>query len=83
MMELERSITPTISKYAADVRHRDLVREECRKKVAEFVRDWLLREDQWRSDRFHSIRVVFADEANYKPEQFAPTIRIKEPLPQK
>lgn len=81
MNSLEHSITPTISRYADDFRHRDLVREACRKKVAEFVRDWLLKEDQWRDDRFHTIRVVFADEANYKPEQFAPTIRIKEPLP--
>lgn len=83
MTALERSITPTIQKYANDFRHRDLVREACRKKVGEFVRDWLLREDQWRTDRFHSIRVVFADEDDHKPEQFAPTIRIKEPLPVK
>jgi hypothetical protein len=81
MSELERNITPTINRYAADFRHRDLVREACRKKVAEFVRDWLLKEDQWRTDRFHSIRVVFADEADHQPEQYAPTIRIKEPLP--
>ena len=52
MTELERSITPTIQRYADDVRHRRLVREECRKSVAEFVRTWLLKEDQWREDRF-------------------------------
>ena len=82
MRELERSITPSISRYAEDGRHRELVREECRKQVAEFVRDWLLRENQWSMDRFSSIRVVFADETDRKPEQFAPTIRIQEPLPE-
>jgi len=83
MRELERSITPSISRYAEDSRHRELVREECRKKVAEFVRDWLLRENQWSLDRFSSIRVVFADEGDREPAQFAPTIRIEEPLPAK
>ena len=54
---------------------------ECLGNFRDNERDWLLREDQWRTDRFHSIRVVFADETDHQPEQFAPTIRIKEPLP--
>ncbi len=83
MNQLERNITPSIERFAADSKHKELVREECRKKVAEFVRDWLLREDQWNTDRFHTIKVIFADEKNFEPGQFAPTIRIKEPLPQR
>ncbi len=81
MSALERNITPSIQRFAADDKHMSLVREECRKKVAEFVRDWLLREDQWRTDRFSSIKVIFADEKEFEAGQFAPTIRIKEPLP--
>ncbi len=59
---LQRSITPKLIARARDPRHLALVREPGRKAVAEFVRAWLLREDQWRSDRFYAIKVVFPDE---------------------
>lgn len=62
MEELERSITATLSVRAADAAHLSMVREECRLRVAEFVRNWLVREDYWRADRFRTIRVIFADE---------------------
>ena len=62
MAELERSLTPRLARTAGDPRRLALAREECRKTVAEFVRDWLLREDHWRKDRFTAIEVVFADE---------------------
>lgn len=66
MAELERSLTPRLTRHAGDPRRLALVREECRKTVAEFVRDWLLREDHWRKDRFTAIQVVFADEPQDK-----------------
>jgi hypothetical protein len=62
MEELQRSITPTLSERAADPEHLALVREPCRRRVAEFVRGWLLREDQWRDDRFTAVTVAFEDE---------------------
>jgi hypothetical protein len=62
MTELERGITPTLRHYAGDHRHINLVREECRKTVAEFVKTWLLKEEHWRTDRFSAIKVVFSDE---------------------
>ena len=62
MAELERSLTPTLSTRAASAQTLGLVREPARRRVAEFVRDWLLREDHWRDDRFRAITVVFADE---------------------
>jgi len=77
MADLEKRITPTLSQYAADGRHIALVREQCRKTVAEFVKTWLLKEDQWRTDRFHTIKVIFADETNAVPEQITPTIQLK------
>ena len=77
MADLEKRITPTLSQYAADERHIALVREQCRKTVAEFVKTWLLKEDQWRTDRFHTIKVIFADETNAVPEQITPTIQLK------
>ena len=60
--ELERSLTPRLTIIAADDAHLALVREECRDAVAAFVRRWLLHEDQWREDRFSSVRVLFPGE---------------------
>jgi len=77
MTELEKSVTPTLIAYATDRKHLALTREQCRITVAEFVKTWLLKEDQWRSDRFHAIKVIFADETNAAPEQFEPTLRLK------
>lgn len=83
MTELEKSVTPTLSQYASDERHIALVRELCRKTVAEFVQAWLLKEDHWRTDRFHTIKVIFADETPANPEQVAPTIRLDAVVPDK
>jgi hypothetical protein len=77
MTDLERSLTPTVARYAADPKHLALVREECRKTVAEFVRDWLLKEDHWRADRFHAIKVIFADEPDLHAEQTRPVVELK------
>jgi hypothetical protein len=76
--ELERSLTPTLEEYAEDERHLNLVREQCRRTVAEFVRSWLLMEDHWRDDRFRSIVVVFEDEAVAEPTQLMrPTLELE------
>lgn len=62
LSDLERSLTPTLELYARDKRHMDLIREKSRMTVTRFVRDWLLAEDQWRTDGFRSVTVIFADE---------------------
>lgn len=62
LAELERGLTPMLEERAADPRHLRLVREECRKSVAEYVRNWLVREDHWGRDRFTAVVVVFEDE---------------------
>ena len=77
MTDLEKGITPTLSQYASDGKHTALAREQCRKTVAEFVKTWLLKEDHWRTDRFRTIKVIFADETNAVPEQVLPTIQLK------
>lgn len=59
---LEKGITKTLEERATDSLHLESVRESCRKSVAEFVKNWLLKEDQWRTDRFSSIIVLFPDE---------------------
>jgi hypothetical protein len=74
MEELERGITAALSERAADSAHLELVRERCRREVAEFVRSWLLMEDHWRSDRFRSVTVIFADEAAAEPSSLPSTL---------
>jgi hypothetical protein len=74
--ELERSLTPTVERYAEDPRHIDLVREQARRTVAEFVRIWLLAEDHWREDRFHSIVVQFEDEPVESFDHLRPTLEL-------
>jgi len=41
------------------------------------VKTWLLKEEHWRADRFHAIKVIFTDETNAAPEQITPTIQLK------
>jgi hypothetical protein len=78
LQELERNLTPTLVEYAEDERHMHLVREQCRRTVAEFVRSWLLMEDHWRDDRFRSIVVVFEGEEEEDPSQWMrPTLELQ------
>jgi hypothetical protein len=75
-------MTPTLNQRAGDHAHVKLVREACRQSVAAFVRKWLMREGQWRGDRFTSIVVVFPDEAAVSSDEellrlnAAPTLRL-------
>lgn len=71
---LERSMQPTLEAMAGDPRHLALAREAARKTVGEFVKNFLLREDQWREDRFHTIKVTFADEALEAAPSAAPSV---------
>jgi hypothetical protein len=78
--ELEKTITPKLNQRAMDETHLALVREQCRKSVAEFVKAWLMKEDYWRTDGFSSIIVRFPDEeAQGAVPAFTdqPTIRLE------
>lgn len=74
---MEKSLTTRLSQYAGEEDRIALVREPARKTVAVFVRNWLLREDQWRQDRFHRVEVRFADEPAFAREE--PTIASQPP----
>jgi hypothetical protein len=74
MEGLERSLTGVLSERASDAAHLEMVRERCRLEVAEFVRAWLLAEDHWRSDRFRSVTVIFADESENRATTLHPTL---------
>ncbi len=69
LAELEQSLTAALAERAMDAAHLPLVREACRQSVAEFVKRWLLREGQWRGDRFSMIVVVFPDEVSVTSDQ--------------
>ena len=62
--ELEKSLTASLVQYADDPARLKLVRDEARRTVAAFVKNWLLKEDQWRDDLFHSVVVSFQGEAD-------------------
>ena len=56
--ELERDMTGMLVKHAKSQAHLNLVREQCRKSVAEFVKNWLIQKSQW-TNTFDAIVVVF------------------------
>jgi hypothetical protein len=74
MEALERSLTPSLVARAGNADHLELVRERCRVRVADFVRSWLLLEDQWGPGRFTHVEVVFADEVADEPSSLPPAV---------
>ncbi len=62
LASLERSITPRLELLAQSPGHVELVRERSRRAVEDFVRTWLLREDEWGLEGVFAIRVIFPDE---------------------
>ena len=73
---LMKSITPRLTSHASSDSYVNLVREHARKTVAEFVRQWLMKEDHWRKDRFLTITVIFADEAASEDFPAKPTLQL-------
>ncbi len=65
MDALERSLTPTFAARARGPETVGLVRELCRRRLAEFVRAWLLRTGHWQDERLTTVVVRFADEAPF------------------
>jgi len=62
MDALMASVTPGLEERAH--RNLDLVKDKARRSIKEFVKTWLLDNDQWREDRFSAIEVKFADEVS-------------------
>lgn len=74
--ELEKTLTPRLNAYASDREHLALVREQARLTVAKFIRAWLLRENQWATDKLSAIVVIFADEKT-QPDDVTPTLSFE------
>ena len=62
LVELEKSITPSLATKAASPVYIQLQREAARKTTAEFVAKWLITQERWKSASAYPIRVFFADE---------------------
>ncbi|MBL9116128.1 MAG: hypothetical protein JNJ83_14065 [Verrucomicrobiaceae bacterium] len=74
LAELERNLTPMIERRAATQRRINQVKDASRKAVAEFVRTWLLKEQQWRSEGISAIIVRFPGDEN--PAELKPTVAL-------
>jgi hypothetical protein len=80
--ELERDMTGLLVQRAQSPAHLNLVREQCRKSVGEFVKNWLIQKAQW-TNNFDAIVVVFPDEQSFVSDQAlsefkgSPVITIK------
>jgi len=72
---LERSITPMTELRAASPGKLDKVRDGARKSVAEFVKAWLLKEQQWRQGSISQITVLFADEPEAQNSTSLPQLK--------
>lgn len=85
LTELEKNLTPSLEKRAGDERHINMVREACRKSVAEFVRKWLAQSESWTTGAVQSITVVFPDETGaedaVKRRRLEPTVEGIQPVP--
>jgi len=66
--ELERDLTGLLVQRAKSPAHLNLVREQCRKSVGEFVKNWLIQKSQW-TNTFDAIVVVFPDEKTFASDQ--------------
>ena len=62
LVELEKSITPSLATKAASPVYIQLQREAARKTTAEFVAKWLITQERWKSASAFPIHVFFADE---------------------
>ena len=56
--QLEKEMSGMLERRAKDAPHMNLVREQCRQSVADFVKNWLIQRAQW-TNNFEAIVVVF------------------------
>jgi len=64
---LEANLTPAASERAEAKGRYLLAKPAARESVREFVRTWLLREDQWGENAFGAVLVRFPDEVEHDP----------------
>ncbi len=75
--ELEKAITSRLNLRAASPENIKQVREESRRSVAMFVKNWLLSAEHWQEGRYTEITVIFEDEL--KDQEKADSLKGGEP----
>ncbi len=82
LTELEKSLTPALERRAGNRSHLNLVRESSRKSVAEFVKNWVLKQDPATlAAPVRSITVIFPDEIppSGQPRTLPKTVEVGVP----
>ncbi len=80
--QLEKDMSGMLNRRAQNKAHLDLVREQCRGSVADFVKSWLIQRAQW-TNTFDAIVVIFPDEQSITNDaglmnyEGKPTIQIQ------
>ncbi len=74
--QLEKDMSGMLERRAKDAPHMNLVREQCRQSVADFVKNWLIQRAQW-TNNFESIVVVFPDEMSITNDQSLLDVKSK------
>jgi hypothetical protein len=74
--DLEKTLTPRFWLNGLRPEYLKLVREDCRKTVGEFVRDWILSQDRWKDYNIHTVKIVFPEEVGSEEAKMLPTLMI-------
>jgi hypothetical protein len=77
MDEFEKTLTPRMWVNAGSPKYVAIVREDCRKTVGEFVRDWILMDDRYESYDIDTLKIVFPDEVGKEEARSLPTLIIR------
>lgn len=75
--EFEKTLTARLWINAGSPKYQALVREECRKTVGEFVRDWILKDDRYETYDIETLKIIFPDEVGKEEARSLPTLIVR------
>jgi hypothetical protein len=75
--EFEKSLTARLWINAGSAKYQALVREECRKTVGEFVRDWILKDNRYKTYDIETLKIIFPDEIGREETRSLPTLIVR------
>ena len=75
--EFEKTLTARLWINAGSAKYHALVREECRKTVGEFVRDWILKDNRYQTYDIETLKIIFPDEVGKEEARSLPTLIVR------
>jgi hypothetical protein len=75
--EFEKTLTARLWVNAGSAKYHALVREECRKTVGEFVRDWILKDERYKTYDVETLKIIFPDEVGKEEARSLPTLIVR------